>query len=134
MFLRKLFGFGSNKNNTVNMLNRNPEIKALLESLETGMITFIEPGETGYTKKDVSNCITLLNSFLADLSQSENRNQGMTIVKNVVLKLNELNTSCDEELIETEEREQIAEIIIIAGHLKGYNTRDEDITEEWREW
>ena len=28
----------------------------------------------------------------------------------------------------------IADIIILAGHLKGYNGRNEDITEEWREW
>ena len=31
-------------------------------------------------------------------------------------------------------QEDIAEILILAGHLKGYNTRDEDIAEEWREW
>ena len=134
MILRKLFGFGSNKNNTVNTLNSNHEIKKLLESLKSGMIAFIESGEGGYTKKDVYKCITLLNAFLSDLSQSGNKDEGMTIVKDVVLKINELNENCGEELIETEEREQIAKIIITAGYLKGYNTRDEDITEEWREW
>jgi len=28
----------------------------------------------------------------------------------------------------------IAEIIILAGYLKGYNSKNEDITEDWRDW
>ena len=55
-------------------------------------------------------------------------------VKMTVLRLNKLNEKCDFQLIETGEREQIAEIIISAGNLKGYNSLDDDITEEWREW
>jgi len=37
-------------------------------------------------------------------------------------------------MIETEQREDLAEIIILAGNLKGFNSKDEDITEEWRDW
>jgi hypothetical protein len=48
--------------------------------------------------------------------------------------LNDLNAGCDHNLIETDQREDIAEIIIIAGNDKGYNELTEDITEEWREW
>lgn len=58
----------------------------------------------------------------------------MKIVKKTVLALNALNEKCEYELIETEQREDIAEIIILAGYLKGFNDRDDDITEEWREW
>ncbi|WP_167356145.1 hypothetical protein [Chryseobacterium jejuense] len=58
----------------------------------------------------------------------------MEIVKSTVLKLNNLNEKCDYSLIETNEREQIAEIIILAGYEMGYNASDEDGTEEWREW
>ena len=58
----------------------------------------------------------------------------MKVVEKTVLALNELNEPCDEELIETGQREDIAEIIILAGNLTGYNSLDEDITEEWREW
>jgi hypothetical protein len=57
----------------------------------------------------------------------------MLIVKSTVLKLNALNEKCDLSLIETNEREQITEIII-ASHKMKYNSLNEDITEEWREW
>lgn len=36
-------------------------------------------------------------------------------------------------LIETNEREQIAEIIILAPSIMGYNSSPKDITEKWRE-
>jgi hypothetical protein len=58
----------------------------------------------------------------------------MLIVKSTVLKLNALNEKCDLSLIETNEREQITEIIILASHKMKYNSLNEDITEEWREW
>ncbi|UZT99843.1 hypothetical protein ODZ84_09890 [Chryseobacterium fluminis] len=58
----------------------------------------------------------------------------MDIVESTVLSLNELNESCDETLIETIERDKIAEIIILTGHLMNYNSLDGDIVGEWREW
>lgn len=48
--------------------------------------------------------------------------------------LSHFNKQCGEVLIETSQREDICEIIIMASHLKGYNDMSEDITEEWREW
>jgi hypothetical protein len=115
-------------------LKENAEIKKTIESLNTGMIEYIEPGETEYSEKDVEKCMKLIDSFLTDLSESDNKESGMEIIEKTVLKLNELNAKCEYELIETNQREQLAEIIILAGHLKGYNERDEDVTEEWREW
>lgn len=115
-------------------LKENSEIKETMESLKTGMMDYIEPGETAYTEKDVEKCLSLIDSFLIDLPQTETKETGMLCVEKIVLQLNELNEKCEEELIETDQREQIADIIILAGHLKGYNERDEDITEEWREW
>ena len=115
-------------------LSENIEIKTIIESLKTGMIEYIEPGETEYTEKDVENCMKLIDAFLTELAQVENKEMGMKVVQKVVLKLNELNEKCEYELIETDQREQLAEIIILAGNLKGYNEKDEDITEEWREW
>jgi len=58
----------------------------------------------------------------------------MKLVKELLLDLNELNEACAGSLIGTGEREQICSIIISAAHEKGYNGKDEDITEEWREW
>ena len=115
-------------------LKENAEIIKSIESLKTGMIEYIELGETEYTEKDVEKCVKLIDSFLTDLSESDNKESGMKIVEGIVLKLNELNEKCEYELIETDQREQLAEIINLAGHLKGYNEKNDDITEEWREW
>lgn len=115
-------------------LKENVEIKKTSESLKEGMIEYIEPGETEYTESDVENCMTLINNFLDEISKSESKKEGMQSVKKIVLGLNDLNEKCGHELIETDQREQIAGIIILAGHLKHYNTRNEDITEDWREW
>jgi hypothetical protein len=115
-------------------LNEHPEIKRTLASLKSQMIDYIEFGEPGYTEKDVETCIHLLDSFLSDIAASENKETGMKIVKDLILKLNDLNEACEGSLIETDQREQICSIIILAGHHKGYNEKDEDITEEWREW
>lgn len=115
-------------------LRENAEIKKTSISLKEGMLEYFEPGETEYTEADVENCMTLINTFLDEISISENKKEGMKIVKKIVLDLNDLNEKCADELIETDQREQIADIIILAGHLKNYNTRNEDITEDWREW
>jgi hypothetical protein len=125
----------NNKKTKLKMnLTENIEIKKIIESLKTGMIEYIEPGETEYTEKDVEKCMKLIDTFLTELAQTENKENGMKVVEKVVLKLNELNEKCEYELIETDQREELAEIIIMAGNLKGYNEKDEDITEEWREW
>ena len=115
-------------------LKENTEIKKISESLKTGMIEYMEPGETEYTTSDVEKCMTLINNFLGEISESNSKENGMILVKNIVLGLNDLNEKCEHELIETDQREQLADIIILAGHLKGYNDRNEDITEDWREW
>ena len=130
-------GQNGNKNQTNKFemnLKENAEIIKTSESLKRGMVEYIEPGETEYTESDVEKCMTLINNFLDEISQSESKESGMVSVKNVVLALNDLNEKCEYELIETDQREQIADIIILAGHLKGYNDRNEDITENWREW
>jgi hypothetical protein len=121
-------------NKTKMNLTENVEIKKISESLKTGMIEYIQPGETEYNEKDVEKCMKLIDTFLAELTQTETKESGMKVVEKVVLKLNELNEKCEYELIETDQREQLAEIINLAGNLKGYNEKDEDITEEWREW
>lgn len=115
-------------------LKENAEIKKTSESLKTGMIEYIQPGETEYTASDVEKCMVLIDNFPIEISKSDSKESGMLSVKSIVLSLNDLNEKCEYELIETGQREQIADIIILAGHLKGYNERNEDITEDWREW
>ncbi|CAL2086015.1 hypothetical protein T190611E02C_20545 [Tenacibaculum sp. 190524A05c] len=115
-------------------LKENKEIREILENVKIGMVEYIEPGETEYTESDVEKCISLMDNFLSEIFNSDSRENGMQSVKKVVIELNKLNEACEYELIETDQREQLAEIIIIAGSLKGYNDKNEDITEEWREW
>ena len=111
-----------NKENTKTSMKQseNNDIAKIIASLKTGMIEYIEPGETEYTVKDVEKCISLINAFLIDMRNSDSKENGMKLVEQVVLKLNQLNDQCEGELIETEQREQLTEIIILAGHLKGF--------------
>jgi hypothetical protein len=115
-------------------LLENREIKKTIKNLKEEMIEYIEPGETEYSETDVASCVSLVNNFLVKIWDTDSKQSGMLAVKEVVLALNDLNEKCHHELIETEQREQLADIIILSGYLKNYNTRNEDITEDWREW
>ena len=98
------------------------------------MIDYMSEAHSAYTERDVNACEGILNVYRLEMSKSNSKNEGIEVVKATVLQLNKLNEKCDGTLIETGEREQIAEIIILAGNQKGYNGADEDITEPWREW
>ncbi|PPK87170.1 hypothetical protein CLV84_0105 [Neolewinella xylanilytica] len=113
---------------------KNPEIKEIQARLERGMIDYIKAAQPAYDRSDVVNCMQLITVYLDEIEQAESREQAMNLVKRTVLSLNDLNEKCEDELIETDQREDIAEIIILAAHLKGFNASDEDITEEWRAW
>ena len=115
-------------------LNENIEISKILENLKFGMMEYICTNSSSYTKNDVDMCISILENYLSEISVSRSKQEGKSIISKTVLSLNELNEKCDSELIETNERELICEVIILGGNLKGYNTKDEDITEEFREW
>lgn len=106
----------------------------MLSGLKESMISYLKSAEPPYTMDDIDSCEKILKAYLSAINASKNKEQGMEIVKTTVIKLNALNGKTEESLIETSEREQIAEIIILASSGKGYNTLDEDITEEWREW
>lgn len=113
-------------------ISANPEIKAIIERLKSSMVNYMP--HASYTQSDVEICLQIMLNFLEEMDQSASKEAGIKIVEKTVMSLNELNEKLNHELIETDQREDIAEIIIFAGHLKGYNGRDEDITEEWREW
>lgn len=124
-----------NSNAQIKMnLKENTHISKTYKSLQREMIDFIELGEADYTIADVNKCLSLLDNFLEEISKTDSRETGILAVKKTVLAINNLNENCEYELVETEQREKIADIIILAGHLKGYNHINEDTTEEWREW
>jgi hypothetical protein len=110
------------------------DLNKLLGDLKTSMISYMQTAQPSYTIDDINSCETILKQYLVDMLTSKNKKAGMKIVKKTILTLNKLNSKTQETLIETGEREQIAEIIILASSRKGYNSVDEDITEEWRQW
>ena len=113
-------------------ISQNFEIQEVKAYLKGGMEDYLDSGD--YTQADIEECIGILEEYLEKIEVVNEKEKAMKIVAATVQRLNTLNESTNETLIETGQREEICEIIILAGHLKGFNTRDEDITEEWREW
>lgn len=92
--------------------------------------------DAGYTEEHLQACERILDGYLAAVARAggpERDAQIMTAVEEAVLGLGELNRSCDERLIETEEREQLCALIHAAARRAGLD-REGDLTWEWREW
>lgn len=126
-----------NLNQEKSEIMNKPEYEKQIQEIETlkkSMIEYMKTSQPSYTEKDVGQCENILLEFIQNIDKTANKTDGMKVVKSTVIKLNELNEKCDFQLIETGEREQIAEIIITTANKKGYNELNEDITEEWREW
>ena len=127
--------FEKNRNEqTQKITNKVKTINELKIDLRKSMIDYIKTGNANYNEKDVRKCISIIDKFLIDIKNSKSKEDGLLIVKNTVLQLNNINKKTNFSLIETMERENIAEIINLAGYEKGYNAKDEDVTEQWREW
>lgn len=97
----------------------------------------IESDEDGefFTEENISATNKVLDTYINNLEQlGENPTEVkvMQVVKEVVIKINELNIEHD-HFIETMEREDLYEFIDTAALIAGLES-EEDITEEWREW
>lgn len=110
------------------------QIDNLMSTLNESMENYMRDASPSYSQQDIDSCVSLLSDHVVDVFKANSKDQAMSLVKSTVLKLNNLNEKCEHSLIETNEREQIVEIIILAGYKRGFNTLDQDITEEWREW
>ena len=110
------------------------ELDNLIIKLKKSMENHMKEANPSYSQKDVNECISLLSNYVINIFKTHSKDDALLIIKTTILKLNDLNERCDHSLIETNEREQIAEIIILAGHKMKYNSLNEDITEKWREW
>ena len=98
---------------------------------------FDEDFDAGYTQPDIDRCAAIIDELLASLESVPEPKRNGTILKAVkaaVVKLNRLNDRCDGSLIETDQREQLCELIITAARQAGLVSSVYDITEEWREW
>ncbi len=108
----------------------------LLDGMRTYMEDVVADGDDPeYTENDIDKCDSIIASFLENvLSSGPGADDAvMSTVKETVLSLNALNEACGHSLIETDQREQICELIIRAAAARGVGSGD-DITEEWRDW
>lgn len=122
-----------NQNIEIN-INKNKSIKEICKSLKKGMIDYLKYADNEYSKEDVEKCMSLIENFVGEISKSKSKSDGLKLIDEVVIQLNELNNKCGGRLIETGQREDICEIIIRAGFDKGYNLKNEDTTEKLRDW
>jgi hypothetical protein len=116
------------------------QIDELKVNILEGMRGFMEAiaadgAEPDYSEADIAKCEAILDAFLTKVRAANNGDAAfvMAAVKEAVLALNELNANCGECLIETDQREQISELMCQSAAAVGVGD-GEDLTEEWREW
>lgn len=121
-------------------MNSIDELRTLKTEALAGMREYLagvidSGGEPGYTAADVGECGRILDAYLARVAGATHGDQDSirAAVQEVVLALNVLNERCNGNLIETDQREQLCELILRAASAAGVGS-GEDITEPWREW
>ena len=89
-----------------------------------------------YSYLDVWDCMLYLTWYIKKLNKIKNPSDDkiLKVVKWVVLGLNKLHKRTKCNMIQTDIREEICEIIQSSAIECGLKNYDEDITEEWREW
>ncbi len=112
--------------------------KRLLDGIMSYMKASENPGygyTCGYRLKHIDRCAAIINSLQTELSEKPKPTPQRILqsVKRAVLRLNKLNASCGGALIETDQREDLCQLIFVAACAAGL-TVTEDITEQWREW
>jgi hypothetical protein len=112
----------------------NADLATLAKTILNGMTDYMAEYTATYTASDVEACGKILDEHISALQSANSKDEALAAVKSTVMKLNTLNSNCDSELIETDQRESICEYLIKAGALLGFNEEGEDITEEWRDW
>jgi hypothetical protein len=95
--------------------------------------------DAGYQQEHVDHCRGIVDRYFAELGGMIGNGGApneaiLGAVQRAVVALNELNVDTNYCLIETDQREQLCEIIIAAARDAGLATGDDDITEEWRDW
>ncbi|MFC3157174.1 hypothetical protein SAMN05443633_11235 [Chryseobacterium arachidis] len=112
----------------------NTKTDSLISSLKKSMESYLKNGNASYSQQNIDECILILKDYASNIPKSSSKDEVVGHVKSTVLKLNALNDATGGSLIETGERELIAEIINIPIEKLKYIKPGEDATEEWREW
>ena len=112
------------------------KLETIKARLIEGMTDYIADGDDSYTKADIKKCDKILQQFMARLTKlggSAPEAAILDCVKKAVVDLNALNDTGGGCLIETDQREDLCEYILLAAKQSGLK-QDGDVTEEWREW
>ena len=129
--------------NDINMNdNQRAEIEQKIIELKDNLLDFIGEDEytvqynvqPAYSEKNVEKCISILNKCLRDVQKSNMPNSVRRRINLTVLKINFLHIYTKFGMIETMEREDIAEILNLIGYYKGAIKKDYDQTEKLRIW
>jgi hypothetical protein len=115
-------------------LIEHPDLRRSLARITSGMLSFMDSGTVSYSEDDIDRCRAILVSHAEALEQAKDRTAALDVVKSTVTQLNILNQDAGQDLIETDQREEICGFIIKAGAIMEFNSEDEDVTEQWREW
>lgn len=94
----------------------------------------IDEEDNVFTKENIYATNVVLDSYINNLRELKSNTTTIEImkcVKEVVIKLNEINGKYD--YIDTMERQELYEFIKEAARIVGLES-EVDITEEWREW
>ena len=115
----------------------NEEIDHVQQRLLDGMKSYQELAgdDCSYDESDIDQVKAILDGYRARLAKGGKlaRKQIREEVRQAVVALNALNEKLDGSLIETDQREALCQILLVAAKQAGLGT-DDDITEEWREW
>jgi hypothetical protein len=91
--------------------------------------------DAGYGDGEIDECERIIDRFLdAMIAAQSDRATARAAIKQAVLALNALNARCGYNLIETDQRDGLCELILGAAAQAGAVQREEDVTEQWREW
>lgn len=111
------------------------KLSSIKKNLLFSMLDYIADSEEqhGYTQVDVDK---LIDNFIFQLQKIQNPTEDIVMekVQQFVLTLNNLNTLSDGNLIETNQRELLCDLIFIAVKNTGIQVPNTDFTEQWREW
>ena len=115
----------------------NQELDETKKELLQGMLRYIEDDDDPpYTSSDVEECGAILDQFISEVMESEEKGNFDWVkskVKELILVLNAFNEKHKRTIIETDQREGIYDLISKVMEGAGHHV-SEDITEEWREW
>ena len=113
-------------------IKENERIQATLQSLRTTLVEM--QTHAPFDKSHIDKLTNLLDDYLTELEQVSTKDDALKLVERTVNAINTVNEDANEEMIETMEREDIAEVINYACVLKGYAAEDDDLTEDYRDW